>query len=83
MDFVEKIPLELFLIFVSGLLLIYGGISIIRNKKTVRVSRNTDPRFWRQPTIISGKKAVYEGISLVVGGVLFIAFSVAAYYASQ
>jgi hypothetical protein len=60
----------LFLFF--GVLQLIFGIKTVIQKSYIRVSRYTDPRFWRPPILIKGKKAVIEGIISIVMGIAWI-----------
>jgi len=62
---------QIFFIFI-GLLLITGGIRIIKNKKYLFVHRYYFSRPWKPPELVTGKKAKHNGIGYIVTGVIFI-----------
>lgn len=76
----KEVPFVIFIIFIFGLLMLFGGIRIIRNKRTMRVSKHTNPDLWKEPRIITGNPAIKEGVSAIIFGVVIIVFSLMEYF---
>jgi hypothetical protein len=66
------------LLFVGVIQLIFG-IKTVINKNYLSVSKWIDPRSWRPPVLIKGKKAVTEGIISIIMGIAWIALFWAIY----
>ena len=71
-------------IFLVGLLMVIGGIRIIRDKMFWSFPRKAPyPRTkhtWELPAMVSGKSAVRSGIGYVISGILVMLFSVFLFY---
>ena len=72
-------------IFIMYLFLFFGviqlifGIKVLIKKSYLWVSKRIDPRSWRPPVLVTGKKAVTEGIISIVMGIVWIALFLAIY----
>ena len=72
-------------IFIMYMFLFFGVIYLILGIKTVisknffSVSKRIDPRFWRKPILITGKKAVSFGVTRIIMGTALIALFIAIY----
>jgi hypothetical protein len=82
MNSLEKNPLFSAVLLVIGLLLVNGGIKIIRNKRFLVVSRYPSSPSWHKPFAITGNKAIFFGICYVFTGILIIIVSITFYSAA-
>ncbi len=79
MNSLQKFPIFSGIFFLVGLFFINDGIGIIRGKKFLVVSRYTRPEHWHKPYLLTGNKAIFQGVLYIVAGILFMLGAIGAY----
>jgi hypothetical protein len=72
MGFLETFPIFSGVLLFIGLFLISGGIRITKGKRFLLVSRYTRPEVWHKPIVLTGNKAIFQGVLYIVAGILAI-----------